>query len=86
MNLFEQLINILVVGAIVLTVVKLALTLFFLMIGIGLWVRVEGRESLWSTVKRALKPEKEESLDLINALVRPAGARIIVDVLTRNNR
>ena len=142
MNLFEQLINILVVGAIVLTVVKtyltankiwsrkhklvvaesvsvsaqligiftslpflikyslidadfmslanmsikLALTLFFLMIGIGLWVRVEGRESLWSKVKRALKLEKEESLDLINALVRPAGARIIVDILTRNNR
>ncbi len=129
MKLFEQLINMLIVGAIVLTVVKtyltankiwsrkhervvsesvsvsaqligivttlpflikytlidpdlmifsnmsikLALTLFFLMIGIGLWVRMEGREGLWSKVKRALKLEKEESLDLINALVRPAG-------------
>ncbi len=139
MKLFEQLINMLIVGAIVLTVVKtyltankiwsrkheqvvsesvsvsaqligivttlpflikytlidpdlmifsnmsikLALTLFFLMIGIGLWVRVEGREGLWSKVKRALKLEKEESLDLINALVRPAGARTILDVLSR---
>ena len=139
MNLFEQLINLLVVGAIVLTVVKtyltankiwsrkheqvvsesvsvsaqfigivtalpflikytfidgdfmslanmsikLALTLFFLAIGIGLWVRVEGSEGLWSKLKRALKMEKEESLDLINALVRPAGARIILDILRR---
>ena len=139
MKLFEQLINMLIVGAIVLTVVKtyltankiwsrkhervvsesvsvsaqligivttlpflikytlidpdlmifsnmsikLALTLFFLMIGIGLWVRMEGREGLWSKVKRALKLEKEESLDLINALVRPAGARTILDVLRR---
>ena len=139
MKLFEQLINMLIVGAIVLTVVKtyltankiwsrkhepvvsesvfvsaqligivttlpflikytlidpdlmifsnmsikLALTLFFLMIGIGLWVRMEGREGLWSKVKRALKLEKEESLDLINALVRPAGARTILDILRR---
>jgi len=139
MNLFEQLINFLVVSAIVLTVVKtyltankiwsrkhekvvaesvsvsaqiigivttlpflikytvidgdlmsfanmsikLALTLFFLMIGIGMWVQVESLESLWSKVKRSLKLEKEESMDLINALVRPAGANIILDVLRR---
>ncbi len=139
MKLFEQLINILVVGAIVLTVVKtyliankiwsrkhkqvvsesvsvsaqligiatsapflikyalidgdflslanmslkLGLTVFFLLIGIGLWVRVEGRESVWSKVKRSLKLEKEESMDLINALVRPAGARTILDVLKK---
>jgi hypothetical protein len=139
MNLFEQLINLLVVGAIGLTVVKtyltankvwsrkhkkvvsesvsvsaqligiltslpflikysvidsdlmslanmsikLGLTLFFLMIGIGLWVRVEGHEGFWRKVKRALKLEKEESLDLINALVRPAGARTIIDILQR---
>jgi hypothetical protein len=52
-------------------------------IGIGLWVRVQGHESLWSKVKRALKMEKEESLDLINALVRPAGAHTILDVMQR---
>ena len=63
--------------------IKLGLTLFFLMIGIGLWVRVEGHEGFWRKVKRALKLEKEESLDLINALVRPAGARTILDILRR---
>ncbi len=63
--------------------IKLALTLFFLAIGIGVWVRVEGRESLWTKIKRSLKLEKEESLDLINALMHPAGARIILDVLQR---
>jgi hypothetical protein len=137
MKLFEQLINFLVVGAIVLTVVKayltankvwsrkhqkvvsesvsvsaqligimtsipflikyalidadfmslanmsikLSLTFLYLMIGIGIWVRVVGKESLWVKVKRSLKLEKEESLDLINALIRPAGARRIVEVL-----
>ena len=139
MNLFEQLINVLVVGAIGLTVVKtyltankvwsrkhkrdvsesvsvsaqligivtslpflikytfidgdymsfanmslkLALTLFFLMIGIGLWVRVDGHEGFWTKIKRSLKLEKEESMDLINALIRPAGAPIILDALQR---
>lgn len=61
--------------------IKLALTFLFLMIGIGIWVRVEGRENLWIKVKRALKLEKEESLDLINALIQPAGAHRIVEVL-----
>jgi len=63
--------------------IKLGLTLFFLMIGIGLWVRADGHEGFWHRVKRALKLEKEESLDLINALVRPAGARTILDILRR---
>jgi hypothetical protein len=139
MNIFEQLINILVVGAIGLTVVKtyltankvwsrkhkrdvsesisvsaqligimtslpflikymiiesdymsfanmsikLGLTLFFLMIGIGFWVRVEGGEGLWTKIKKSLKLEKEESLDLINALIRPAGARVILEALKK---
>ncbi len=61
--------------------IKLALTFLFLMIGIGIWVRVDGRENLWTKIKRALKLEKEESLDLINALIRPAGATKIVEIL-----
>ena len=63
--------------------IKLALTLFFLAIGIGLWVRVEGHEGLWSKIKRSLKLEKKESMDLINALIRPAGARIILEALQK---
>jgi len=63
--------------------IKLALTLFFLMIGIGLWVRVDASEGFWTKIKRALKLEKEESMDLLNALINPAGAHIILDVLRR---
>ncbi|MFT5141337.1 MAG: hypothetical protein ACI9CB_003010 [Rhodothermales bacterium] len=63
--------------------IKLGLTLFFLMIGIGLWVKVEGKEGLWTKVKRSLKLEKQESMDLINALIRPAGAKIILEVLQK---
>jgi hypothetical protein len=63
--------------------IKLGLTLFFLAIGIGIWVRVESHESFWTKIKRSLKLEKEESMDLINALIRPAGARIILDVLQK---
>jgi hypothetical protein len=139
MNLFEQLINVLVIGAIGLTVVKtyltankvwsrkhkkdvaesisvsaqligiltslpflvkymiidadymslanmsikLGLTLFFLMIGIGLWVKMDGTEGIWRKVKQSLKLEKQESMDLINALIRPAGASVILEVLQK---
>jgi hypothetical protein len=64
-------------------IIRLALTFLFLAIGIGFWVRVAGRENLWDKVKRALKLEKAESMDLINALIRPSGARIILDILQR---
>jgi hypothetical protein len=139
MNWFEQLINLLVVGAIVLTVIKtyltankvwsrkhepvvadsvsvsaqfigivttlpflvkyafmdgdamsfanmsikLALTLFFLLIGIGFWVGAGTRDGLWLKIKRSLRLERQESMDLINALIRPAGARVILDILRR---
>ena len=63
--------------------IKLGLTMFFLMIGIGVWVRVDGRENLWTKIKRSLKLEKKESLDLIHALIQPAGAPIILDVLQK---
>ena len=64
-------------------VIRLALTLFFLAIGIGFWVSVRRGENLWTKIKRALKLEKEESLDLISALIRPSGARIMLDVLQK---
>ncbi|MFT5351986.1 MAG: hypothetical protein ACI9MF_002812 [Gammaproteobacteria bacterium] len=63
--------------------IKLGLTLFFLMIGIGLWVKMEGNEGFWAKVKRSLKLEKQESMDLINALIRPAGASVILEVLQK---
>jgi len=63
--------------------IKLGLTIFFLMISIGVWVRVGRKESLWTKTKRALKLEKEEGLDLINAVLKPAGANIILDILKK---
>jgi hypothetical protein len=63
--------------------IRLLLALLYLTIGVGFWVRISGRDSLWTKAKRALKLEKEESMDLINALVRPNGARIMLDVLQR---
>ena len=64
-------------------IVRLTLTMLYLAIGVGFWVRVQKRESLWTKAKRALKLEKEESMDLINALIRPSGAHIMLDVLQR---
>jgi len=63
--------------------IRLALTLFFLAIGIGFWVSARRGENLWTKIKRALNLEKEESLELINALIRPSGARIMLDVLQK---
>jgi hypothetical protein len=63
--------------------IRLVLTFFFLAIGIGLWVAVARRESLWTKTRRALRLERKESLDLVNALIRPSGARIMLDVLQK---
>ena len=63
--------------------IRLALTLLFLTIGVGFWVRAQRRENLWSKAKRSLKLEKKESLDLISALIRPSGARIMLDLLQK---
>ena len=53
------------------------------MMGIGFWVRSEQKISLWKKAKRAFKLEGEEGLDLINAVLHPAGARIVLDILKK---
>jgi hypothetical protein len=63
--------------------IRLVLALLYLAIGVGFWVKVSGRDSFWTKIKRALKLEKAESMDLINALIRPNGAKIMLDVLQR---
>ena len=64
-------------------VIRLVLAFFFLVIGIGLWVAVGRKESLWAKTRRALRLERKESLDLVNALMKPSGANIMLDVLQK---
>jgi len=52
-----------------------------LMIGIGLWEVGRRRISLWAMVRRSLNQERSELGDLLKALVRPTGARQIIDIL-----
>ncbi len=52
-----------------------------LLIGIGLWEAGRRRISLWVMLRRALSQERSELGDLLKALVRPTGARQIVDIL-----
>ena len=63
--------------------INLALTVLYLMIGVGLWLSLDGEMGLWTKAKRALRLERKESLNLIYALIRPAGASIILDVLRK---
>lgn len=63
--------------------INLALTVLYLMIGVGIWLQVDEEAGLWAMAKRALRLERKESLNLIYALIRPAGARIILDVLRK---
>ena len=63
--------------------VRVVMALFFLVIGIGMWVAVGRRENFWTKTKRALKLENKESLDLVNAIMKPSGASIMLDVLQK---
>lgn len=63
--------------------IRLVMAFFFLVIGIGFWVAVARKESLWNKARRALRLERKESLDLVNALMRPSGASIMLDVLQK---
>ena len=52
-----------------------------LLIGIGLWEAGRRRISLWVMLRRALSQERSELGDLLKALVRPTGARQMIDIL-----
>ncbi len=54
-----------------------------LLIGMGLWVAGTRRRSLLVMLRRALAQERSELGDLLKALVRPMGARQIIDILSQ---
>jgi len=52
----------------------------FVLVGAGLWVAEFRGQSFLGLFSRALKLEREESVDLLMALRQPAGAKQLIDV------
>jgi len=61
--------------------VWLALTVFFTMVALGVWVPSSRREPLRSRVVRALRSEGAEAGELVAALFRPTGRAVLVEIL-----
>ncbi len=61
----------------------LALTTFFLFLGIGFWVKERRRLGLWQKFLKALKQESKESTNLIQALSQPSGKKQLLSMLYR---
>ncbi len=53
----------------------------FFLIGMGLWVPDPQRRGLWDKLRAAIKLERQEAGDLVKRLVRPDGAKLIIDIL-----
>lgn len=63
------------------TVIGIVTGFIFVLIGSGLWVRENRHLSFGRLLLRALKLEREESTDLIKAMVQPRGADQILRIL-----
>ena len=56
---------------------------FYVLIGIGFWVRGSKRTSLWQKFWRSLRQEKSEAGNLVKALVKPTGEQQLLAILHR---
>lgn len=63
------------------TVIGIVTGIIFVFIGSGLWVRENRHLSFGRLLLRALRLEKEESTDLLKAMVQPRGADQILRIL-----
>jgi len=53
------------------------------LIGTGFWVRANKRTGIFTLVRKALRLEGKESGHLMKSLIRPSGAREIIDILKK---
>ncbi len=61
--------------------INLAMSLLFLFIGIGIWVRGANRGGFWRQLLRSLNLERKEMGYLVRQLIRPTGSKEIIDIL-----
>lgn len=54
-----------------------------ILIGTGFWVRANKRTGFFTLVKKALRLESKESGHLMKSLIRPSGAKEIIEILQK---
>ncbi len=64
-------------------ILGVAMSIFYLMLGLGWWVENERRKGVFKLIKKALWKEREHLGDFAKALFVPNGANRIIEVLSR---
>ncbi|NEO52071.1 MAG: TerB family tellurite resistance protein [Okeania sp. SIO3B5] len=59
------------------------LALFYIFVGMSLWVPGERKKGFWTLIKEALNFERKEAGDLAKSFLKPSGAKKIISILSQ---
>ncbi|GGA04643.1 TerB family tellurite resistance protein [Okeania sp. KiyG1] len=59
------------------------LALFYIFVGMSLWVPGERKKGFWTLIKEALNFERKEAGDLAKSFLKPSGAKKIINILSQ---
>ncbi|NET54880.1 MAG: TerB family tellurite resistance protein [Symploca sp. SIO2E6] len=63
------------------TVLFAGLAVFYIVVGMSLWVEGERKKGLWTLIKQTLNFERKEAGDLAKSFFKPSGAQKIISIL-----
>ncbi|MDJ1184360.1 hypothetical protein [Roseofilum casamattae] len=59
------------------------LAVFYILVGMSLWVEGERRKGLWTLIKQTLNLERKEAGDLARSFFKPSGAKKVISILSQ---
>ncbi|NEQ37897.1 MAG: TerB family tellurite resistance protein [Okeania sp. SIO3I5] len=59
------------------------LALFYILVGMSLWVPGERKKGFWTLIKETLNFERKEAGDLAKSFLKPSGAKKIINILSQ---
>ncbi|MGD1711930.1 hypothetical protein [Dapis sp. BLCC M172] len=65
------------------TVLFAGLAVFYILVGMSLWVPGERQKGLWTLIKETLNFERKEAGDLAKSFLKPSGAKKIINILSQ---
>ena len=59
------------------------LAIFYILVGMSIWVEGERKKGLWTLIKETLNLERQEAGDLARSLFKPSGANKVISILSQ---
>jgi len=59
------------------------LAIFYIFVGMSLWVEGERKKGLWTLIKQTLNFERKEAGDLAKSFFKPSGAQKVINILSQ---